>query len=125
MHLAISESTIWRSRWQIRNDDSDHLKYKDKAEEIIRIDEKEEIASLESEDADLGQNTRDTYPLADFFVDLQTKDGSKGPIGRAADLLFGHPFYTPYPEEYAMYQAATPALRSSDENRQVGAVIAN
>jgi len=106
-----------------RNDDSDHTKYKDKAEEIIRIDDKEEIASSESEDANLGQNTRDTYPLADFFVDLQSIDRAKAPIGRLADLLFGHPFHTPYPEEYAMYQASAAALRSSDENRQVGAVI--
>jgi cytidine deaminase len=39
------------------------------------------------------------------------------------DLLFGHPFHTPSPEEYAMYQASAVSLRSSDDNRQVGAII--
>jgi hypothetical protein len=44
-------------------------------------------------------------------------------IQRFVDLLFGHPFHTSQPDEYAMYQAAAVALRSSDDNRQVGAVI--
>ncbi len=89
-------------------------KYREKAEHIIEIDQKE--------DDDLGQNTRDTYPLADFIANLTHESGEKS-VTRFIDLLFGHPFHTPSPEEYAMYQARAVALRSSDEGRQVGAVI--
>jgi cytidine deaminase len=66
-------------------------------------------------------NTRDTYPLADFFVDLSVGEGRS--VERFVDLLFGHPFHTPSPEEMAMHQAHAMSLRSSDERRQVGAVI--
>lgn len=83
------------------------------AMELIEIDEKEAD--------DLGQNTRDTYPMADFFSNLAIGDGFD--VRRFLDLFFGHPFHTPSPEEYAMYQASAVALRSSDSGRQVGAVI--
>lgn len=94
-----------------------NAEYQQKAEAIIDIDDKQD------DENDLGQNTRDTYPLADFFANLG-RDGGENSVRRFVDLLFGHPFITPYPEEYAMYQAAAGSLRSSDENRQVGAVIA-
>lgn len=89
--------------------------YERKASKLIEIDEKEAD--------DLGQNTRDTYPKADFFVNLTTDCGFA--VERFVDLYFGHPFHTPTGEEYAMYQASAAALRSSDWNRQVGAVIAH
>jgi cytidine deaminase len=44
-------------------------------------------------------------------------------VRRFIQLLFGHPFHTPAVEEMAMHQAHAMALRSSDERRQVGAVI--
>lgn len=91
-------------------------KYLEKAEHIIHIDDKQE------DDSDLGQNTRDTYPLADFFADL-SRTGGEYDVKRFIDLVFGHPFHTPLPSEYAMFQAAAGSLRSSDESRQVGAVI--
>jgi deoxycytidylate deaminase len=84
--------------------------------EIIERDEK-------SDDI-FGQNTRDTYPLADFYANLGIS-GGEHVVGRFVELLFGHPFHTPQPDEYAMYQASSAALRSSDDKRQVGAVIAN
>jgi cytidine deaminase len=83
------------------------------AMELIEIDEKEAD--------DLGQNTRDTYPMADFFSNLAAGEGYD--VRRFLNLFFGHPFHTPSPEEYAMYQASAVALRSSDSGRQVGAVI--
>lgn len=88
--------------------------FKPRALEVIQIDEKEE--------GDLGQNTRDTYPLADFLV-----DATRSPlhISRFVELVFGHPFRTPTPDEYAMNIASAVALRSSDYNRQVGAAIVN
>ena len=89
-----------------------------KASNIIRIDDEE--SSID----DLGQNTRHTYPLADMFVNLEVKYG-EFEVGRFIDLLFGHPFHTPRPDEVAMYYVSAGALRSSDESRQVGAVIVN
>lgn len=88
--------------------------YKSKAIDVITADEKEED--------ELGQNTRDTYPQADFFANLGIPNGEHEVL-RFVDLLFGHPFHTPKPDEYAMYQAAAVSLRSSDDNRQVGAAI--
>jgi cytidine deaminase len=76
----------------------------------------------EKEPDDFGQDTRDTYPMADFFSNLSAGDGYD--VRRFLDLFFGHPFRTPSPEEYAMYQASAVALRSSDSGRQVGAIIA-
>jgi deoxycytidylate deaminase len=90
--------------------------YIGKAGEIIEIDDNQ------VDDPDFGQNTRDTYPLADFFIDL-TNEGGEYAARRFINLLFGHPFDTPYPNEYAMHQAWSASLRSSDFNRQVGAVI--
>jgi deoxycytidylate deaminase len=92
------------------------------AEKLISIDATEEDRSGDGE-AKLGQNTRDTYPLADYFVSLAHGDGY--PVREFIQLLFGHPFHSPTPEEMAMYQANAMALRSSDERRQVGAVIVN
>jgi len=76
----------------------------------------------EKQPDDFGQNTRDTYPKADFFANLGRPQGDPS-LKRFIDLIFGHPFHTPTPDEYAMYQATAASLRSSDENRQVGAVI--
>lgn len=74
----------------------------------------------EDEGSDAGQNTRLTFPRADFFVSVEKPHA----VNRFIDLLFGHPFHTPVPYEFGMYQAAATALRSSDRRRQVGAAIA-
>lgn len=84
------------------------------AHKIVNDDDKQEDA--------FGQNTRDTYPKADFFANLGNSYGEHS-VRRFVELVFGHPFHTPSPDEYAMYQASAAALRSSDDNRQVGAVI--
>jgi cytidine deaminase len=89
-------------------------RFEAKASDIIEIDE--------NEASDFGQNTRDTYPKADFFANMGHPLGQHE-VRRFVDLLFGHPFHTPTPEEYAMYQAHAVSLRSSDDSRQVGAVI--
>lgn len=93
-----------------------------KARNLIRIDDEEpgEIGADE-----LGQNTRNTYPLADLFVNLEQEKNVASDIRRFLDLLFGHPFHTPRPDEMAMYHASAASLRSSDDSRQVGAVIVN
>jgi deoxycytidylate deaminase len=91
-------------------------RYEAEAIQLIETDDR-------SEDG-FGQNMRDTYPDADVFVDLNPEHGEHA-VRRFVDLLFGHPFHTPTPEEYAMYLASAVSLRSSDSNRQVGAVIVN
>lgn len=95
---------------------TDPASYIGRARSIIVSDMKQD------DERGLGQNTRDTYPLADFFANVGVISGEHQ-VGRFIDLLFGHPFHTPDPSEYAMYQASSVALRSSDENRQVGAAI--
>lgn len=94
-------------------------KYEDEAEILVHKDAKEEHPN--DMEAKFGQNTRDTYPLADYFVSLAQRKGDS--VRRFIELLFGHPFQTPTAEEMAMHQANAMALRSSDERRQVGAVI--
>jgi cytidine deaminase len=71
-----------------------------------------------------GQNVRDTFPLADLFVDVSDPSVMNQSISRYIDLFFGYPFYTPTREEYAMFLAEAAALRSAALARQVGAVIA-
>lgn len=95
-------------------DASDYKKYQKEAIDLIEIDERS--------DGEYGQSMRDTYPEADVFVDLNPEYGEVA-IRRFIELLFGHPFHTPTPGEYAMYLASAVSLRSSDKNRQVGAVI--
>src|SRR5574341_731139 len=57
------------------------------------------------EDDDFGQNVRDTYPKADFFC-RPGIDSGEWAVAKFIDLLFGHPFRTPSPDEYAMYLAS-------------------
>lgn len=94
---------------------------KARAQEVIRVDD-EEPGDLGADS--FGQNTRNTYPLGDIFINLERNEG-RLEVERFIDLLFGHPFHTPRPDELAMYHARAAALRSSDESRQVGAVITN
>lgn len=79
------------------------------------------IARDEAEEEKLGQQTRDTFFLADVFV-RQGEIGASG-LCRFLDLIFGHQFHTPTPEENAMFLAHAASLRSADLSRQVGAVI--
>lgn len=89
------------------------------ARQLIAVDDKED--NPEDQERQFGQSTRDAYPLADVFVSLSQGDGDA--VRRFIQLLFRHPFHTPTAEEVAMNQANAVALRSSDERRQVGAVI--
>lgn len=92
---------------------------KNKARMLINTDHSDDSSA--DDKSRFGQNTRDAYPLADFFVDLSA--GAGGSVRRFLDLIFGHPFHSPTAEEIAMHQANAMSLRSSDERRQVGAVI--
>jgi cytidine deaminase len=88
------------------------------AERLIERDELEELTSL-------GQDVRDAFPLADFFVDGRDKAHFEPHLKRFVELVFSHPFHTPTRDEYGMYHAKATALRSADLGRQVGAAIAS
>lgn len=86
------------------------------AEELIKIDEDESVAH--------GQKTRDTYHLADFFLNLgKDNDHVKNRMQRFLELIFSHPYKNPTFDEFAMFMAFNSSVRSSDLSRQVGAVI--
>lgn len=94
---------------------TDVTRFRDQAERLIQIDEQE--------DRKLGQNVRDAFPMADFFVDARVKTEAEKSIRRLVELLFGHLFHTPTRDEFAMFHAHATALRSADLGRQVGAAI--
>lgn len=78
----------------------------------------------ECEEKGHGQQTRDAFHLADAFVTLgSNEEENKRQLWRLLDLLFGHPFITPWLDEYAMFLAYAASLRSADLSRQVGAII--
>jgi cytidine deaminase len=91
-------------------------RHSDAADRLIEADEQEA-------GDELGQNVRDTFPKADFFVDLHGDVEEQ--IHRFIGLVFGNPFCTPSLNEAAMFHARAASLRSSDLSRQVGAVILN
>lgn len=70
-----------------------------------------------------GQNVRDTYQVADYFVDASTRDTIADDASRLIRLIFRAPFDTPSREEVAMSMASAAAVSSSAMGRQVGAVI--
>ncbi|MBX9689086.1 MAG: hypothetical protein K2X27_20420 [Candidatus Obscuribacterales bacterium] len=72
-----------------------------------------------------GQNVRDTFPLADLFLNVDKLGPAKEQVHRFVELIFGNTFNTPTKEEYGMFIAQGAALRSADLGRQVGAAIAS
>jgi len=97
---------------------SDPQKFQDKAVKLLTRDEKEQFQEY-------GQNVRDTFPLADLFVNVGDSINLKAEIKRYIEIVFGYPYHTPSRDEYAMFHAYAAALRSSSLSRQVGAAISN
>jgi deoxycytidylate deaminase len=91
--------------------------YFEKVEALMKRDESER------ETDEFGQNVRDTFPLADVFVDLSNPDGAMASIKRLIDLLFGTAIQTPTKDEYSMFHAQAASLRSAALGRQVGATV--
>lgn len=89
--------------------------YKGKACELIERDKYQR--------EDFGQKVRDTFHMADLFVNASNKREFEESIDRFIDLLFNFPYHTPSKAEYAMFHAQAAALRSGDLSRQVGAAI--
>jgi deoxycytidylate deaminase len=83
--------------------------------DLIKRDE-EELSD------DYGQQTRETFHLADVFVQL--KGGAyRQELGRFFSLVFSDPYVTPTQQEHAMFLAYASSLRSGQLGRQVGAAI--
>jgi deoxycytidylate deaminase len=70
-----------------------------------------------------GQQLRDTFHLADVFIDGISYDKMKSEMTRFIRALFGSSTITPRKTEYGMYTAKSASLRSGDLSRQVGAAI--
>jgi len=87
------------------------------AEKLITIDEDEDIS--------FGQKTRDSFHLADFFINIaNNRDLEKAYIARFFEIIFANPYKTPTFDEFAMFMAFSSSVRSADLSRQVGAVLA-
>ena len=69
-----------------------------------------------------GQRMRDTFYLADVFVELRDSR-YETQLQRFLDLIFGHPFTTPTKDEHAMFMAYASAARSAQLGRQVGSAV--
>jgi deoxycytidylate deaminase len=70
-----------------------------------------------------GQNTRNTFHLADVFLDTSDQKNLPIAVNRFVELLFGNTFHTPTRAEYGMFHAQAAALRSAELGRQVGAAV--
>jgi cytidine deaminase len=82
------------------------------------------MARDEREHGEAGQNVRDTFHRADFFVDDHANlRGDQ--VERSLRALFGDYFLTPTRDEAGMAHAAIAARRSAEPGRQVGAAITN
>jgi deoxycytidylate deaminase len=89
--------------------------------------EEEALRDLRRDERDphtpYGQAMRDTFSLADFFVDFRSPNWLRASLPRIVELIFGETFKTPTPDEQAMYLAHTASLRSAEMGRQVGAAL--
>jgi cytidine deaminase len=77
----------------------------------------------EREAGDYGQQLRDAFHLADFFIDASDRDRMRPQLQRFVALIFGDGFRTPSREEYGLACAEVAALRSAELGRQVGACL--
>lgn len=93
-------------------------KYGSVAASILDLDQAEP-------DKRMGQNLRETFPLADLFINVTNKDIVDTDVSRFIDLLFYNTeeINTPSRDEYGMFLARAAALRSAALGRQVGAAI--
>jgi deoxycytidylate deaminase len=69
------------------------------------------------------QHLRDTFHLADVFVDGINRDQMRSGLERFFQAFFGRVDIGPTKIEYGMYAAKAAALRSTDLSRQVGSAI--
>jgi len=106
----------------IASDDSEQHEYLTKVKGLTRDEANQAVQRDQDEKRKYGQRTRDTFYLADVFVEL-TGERCKDQLDRFLELVFGHPFKTPTREEHAMFMAYASAARSAQLGRQVGAAV--
>lgn len=85
-----------------------------KARQLIDKDSRED-------GEDLGQNVRETFHLADVFIDGLARGEMDAKLNRFIQAFFGRTNISPSKSEYGMYAAKSASLRSADLSRQVGA----
>lgn len=73
--------------------------------------------------AETVQHLRDTFHLADVFVDGINRDQMRSGLERFFQAFFGRVDIGPTKTEYGMYAAKAASLRSTDLSRQVGSAI--
>lgn len=81
------------------------------------------ISKDEHEDVDFGQNVRDAFVKADYYIRSDESTDLNHELERFVQLVFDEPFVSPTRAEVAMSHAYTAGLRSADLSRQVGAAI--
>lgn len=79
------------------------------------------------ENEDHGQQVRDVFHRADFFLrnDADNQDIITIQISRFLEIIFGYNIHTPTTDESSMYAAHAEAAKSACLSRQVGAAIVN
>jgi len=95
-----------------------------KRDEYMRNAYELAIRDEEDEAKDWGQQVREIFPRADFFLDVSDRGAARNELQRFLELFFDHKYHTPSRDENAMFHAYGAALRSADLSRQVGAAIA-
>src|SRR6266700_1457919 len=95
-------------------------KFFTKAEALMMRDESERDID---EFRDYGQNVRDSFPLADVFVDASQIEEAIVSVKRFVELVFSTEIHTPNRDEFGMFHAQAASLRSAALGRQVGATI--
>lgn len=71
-----------------------------------------------------GQQMDKIFKKSHFFINVDVDDEIfDDEMKRFLNLIHGHPFCTPEPDESLMFNAYTASTRSASLNRQVGAVI--
>jgi deoxycytidylate deaminase len=84
------------------------------------------LIQRDSYEEDAGQRVRDTFHLADVFVDGDASEPDLDQqIKRFLRLAFSYPCITPTADEYNMFLAHTASTRTVSLARQVGAAVAS
>lgn len=88
-------------------------------------EEKEKLIKRDKdEESDNGQQMDKIFKKSDFFINIDVDERVfNDKIERFLNLIHGHPFCTPEPDEFFMFNAYTASTRSGSISRQVGAVI--
>lgn len=102
--------------------EKDRLRYLTRDKNIPPMEALRLMKRDQNEEVPFGQRSRDTFQLADVFIQLKG-DEYKLQIERFLDCVFGNPHLTPSADEYAMSLAYSASLRSGQLARQVGAAI--